>query len=163
MNRKWLFWIPVLIWVGIIFYSSAQPYSKQDMRSNIEDYVNTEFWIEHFSWVSIDYGGGTPVSIENKGVGGFIEFFIRKGAHFSVFFILGALTYAALLHSRFNRKQVFWLALLFVAVYAGFDEIHQAFTGDRTPMWQDAVLDTCGGLTGIIVSSFVWKRKRANS
>ncbi|MBL3200313.1 VanZ family protein, partial [Klebsiella pneumoniae] len=26
MNRKWLFWIPVLLWMGLIFYSSAQPY-----------------------------------------------------------------------------------------------------------------------------------------
>ncbi|PUV97732.1 VanZ family protein, partial [Cronobacter sakazakii] len=43
MNRKWLFWIPVLLWMGIIFYSSAQPYKKQDMRSDIEQYVNAEF------------------------------------------------------------------------------------------------------------------------
>ena len=56
------------------------------MRSDIEQYVNVEFVKEHFSWVSIDYGGGTPVSIANKGVGGFIEFFLRKGAHFMVFF-----------------------------------------------------------------------------
>lgn len=163
MNRKWLFWIPVLIWMGMIFYSSAQPYGEQDMRSNIEDYVNEEFVIKYFSWVSIDYGGGTPVSIENKGVGGFIEFFIRKGAHFSVFFVLGALTYTALLYSNFRRRQVFWLALLLVAIYAGLDEVHQSFTGDRTPMWQDSVLDTCGGLTGIFIASWFWKRKRANS
>ena len=90
MNRKWLFWIPVLLWMGLIFYSSAQPYKKQDMRSDIEQYVNVEFVKEHFSWVSIDYGGGTPVSIANKGVGGFIEFFLRKGAHFMVFFMLGS-------------------------------------------------------------------------
>ncbi|MCI4061024.1 VanZ family protein, partial [Bacillus cereus] len=30
MNRKWVFWIPVLLWIGLIFYSSAQPYKKQD-------------------------------------------------------------------------------------------------------------------------------------
>ena len=48
MNRKWLFWIPVLLWMGLIFYSSAQPYKKQDMRSDIEQYVNVEFVKEHF-------------------------------------------------------------------------------------------------------------------
>ena len=48
------------------------------MRSDIEQYVNVEFVKEHFSWVSIDYGGGTPVSIANKGVGGFIEFSFVK-------------------------------------------------------------------------------------
>ncbi|SFJ68783.1 MULTISPECIES: VanZ family protein [unclassified Bacillus (in: firmicutes)] len=161
MNRKWLFWIPVLVWMGVIFYSSSQPYQQQDMRPDIMKYVNAEFVKEHFSWVSIDYGGGTPISIVNKGVDGFIEFFIRKGAHFTVFGILGALSYFALLRCVFNRKQVFWLSLLLVAMYAGMDEIHQSFTGDRTPMWQDSVLDTCGGITGILISRFVWKRKRS--
>ncbi|EEL48417.1 MULTISPECIES: VanZ family protein [Bacillus cereus group] len=161
MNRKWLVWIPVLIWMGIIFYSSAQPYKKQDMRSDIEKYIPSQFVEEHFSWVSIDYGGGTPVSIENKGVGGFVEFFLRKGAHFMVFFMLGALTYYALHRSGYSRKKAFLFALLFVAGYATFDEIHQSFTGDRTPMWQDSVLDTTGGLTGIIISNWFWNRKRS--
>ena len=91
---------------GADFYSSAQPYKKQDMRSDIEQYVNVEFVKEHFSWVSIDYGGGTPVSIANKGVGGFIEFFLRKGAHFMVFFMLGSLTYYAFHRSGYSRKGV---------------------------------------------------------
>ncbi|PGZ95372.1 VanZ family protein [Bacillus pseudomycoides] len=160
MNRKWLFWIPVLLWMGVIFYSSSQPYTKQDMRSDITKYVNDEWVTEHFSWVSIDYGGGTPVSIANKGVGGFIEFFIRKGAHFTVFGMLGALSYIALLQYGLRRKEAFGFALLLVAAYAGFDEIHQSFTGDRTPMWQDSLLDTCGGFTGIVISSFVWKKKK---
>ena len=34
--------------------------------------------------------------------------------------------------------------------------------GDRTPMWQDSLLDTCGGLTGIIISNWFWNRKGAN-
>ncbi|WP_459501887.1 VanZ family protein [Bacillus sp. C1] len=161
MNRKWLVWIPVLLWMGIIFYSSAQPYQKQDLRPNIVQYVNVEFVKEHFSWVSIDYGGGTPVSIENKGVDGFIEFFLRKGAHFMVFFMLGALTYYALQRSGYKRGRAFLFSLFFVAGYATFDEIHQCFTGDRTPMWQDSVLDTSGGLIGIIISNWFWHRKRS--
>ena len=129
------------------------------MRSDIEQYINVEFVKEHFSWVSIDYGGGTPVSIANKGVGGFIEFFLRKGAHFMVFFILGSLIYYAFHRSGHSRKRCFIYALLFVAGYAIFDEIHQWYTGDRTPLWQDSLLDTCGGLTGIIISNWFWNRK----
>ena len=78
------------------------------MRSDIEQYVNVEFVKEHFSWVSIDYGGGTPVSIANKGVGGFIEFFLRKGAHFMVFFMLGSLTYYAFSRLGYSRKDVLY-------------------------------------------------------
>ena len=33
---------------------------------------------------------------------------------------------------------------------------------NRTPMWQDSLLDTCGGLTGIIISNWFWNRKSAN-
>ena len=29
-------------------------------------------------------------------------------------------------------------------------------------MWQDSLLDTCGGLTGIIISNWFWNRKGAN-
>ena len=53
MNRKWLFWIPVLLWMGLIFYSSAQPYKKQDMRSDIEQYVNVEFYFEETKLTSL--------------------------------------------------------------------------------------------------------------
>ena len=79
------------------------------MRSDIEQYVNVEFVKEHFSWVSIDYGGGTPVSIANKGVGGFIEFFLRKGAHFMVFFMLGSLIYYAFHRSVIRGKDVLYM------------------------------------------------------
>ena len=57
---------------------------------------------------------------------------------------------------------MFYIRSPFRGGYATFDEIHQWFTGDRTPMWQDSLLDTCGGLTGIIISNWFWNRKGAN-
>ena len=57
---------------------------------------------------------------------------------------------------------MFYIRSPFVAGYATFDEIHQWFTGDRTPMWQDSLLDTCGGLTGIVISNWFWTEKGAN-
>ncbi len=79
------------------------------MRSDIEQYVNVEFVKEHFSWVSIDYGGGTPVSIANKGVGGFIEFFLRKGAHFMVFFYARFIDVLRFSSIRLFEKKVFYI------------------------------------------------------
>ncbi|MDR4196735.1 VanZ family protein, partial [Bacillus cereus] len=79
---------------------------------------------------------------------------------FMVLFMLSSLFYYALNRSGHSRKICLIYALLFVADYATFDEIHKWYTGDRTPMWQDSLLDTCGGLTGIIISNWFWYRKK---
>ncbi|MFX3623253.1 MAG: VanZ family protein [Ectobacillus sp.] len=145
----------VLAWVGMIFYSSSQPYQKQDMRPLLGEYIDPALAAKLFSWVNFSYAG-REISIAYLGVPGFIEFFIRKGAHFSVYFVLGFLVCWALAAYRLPAGRKFWYALLFVAGYAAFDEFHQSFNGDRTPLWQDSVLDTIGGITGI-AAFHIWR------
>ncbi|MBO9129984.1 VanZ family protein [Bacillus sp. 165] len=159
MKKLLWFWLPVLLWAGMIFYSSSQPYGKQDMRSTITQYID-ESTVEHlFSWVHFTYGE-SEVSVEARGASGFLEFFLRKGAHFTVFFVLGVLICRALRGYGTERRKVFLFALLLTAGYASFDELHQSFTADRTPMWQDSVLDTCGGFIGITMWTLLTGKKR---
>jgi len=47
-------------------------------------------------------------------------------------------------------------ALLFVFLYASSDEFHQSFIPGRGPAFTDVLIDTAGGLTGIIL--FEWKQ-----
>ncbi|MFD3446587.1 VanZ family protein [Microbacteriaceae bacterium 4G12] len=159
MKKFMMGWLPVLLVIGVIFYSSSQPYKKQDMRSSIVQHVNPETVKQMFSWVHFHYGH-SEISIAHDGVGGFLEFFIRKGAHFCVFFTLGFLACRAFFYSGISRRNAFLFPLLLVASYASFDEIHQWFTGDRTPLWQDSLLDTIGGLTGITVRSLMQRKSR---
>jgi VanZ family protein len=159
MKKFLLYWLPVLLWMGMIFYSSSQPYKKQDMRPTITKYVSPEFVENSFSWVSFDYAG-EEVSVAHRGAAGFLEFFLRKGAHFTVFFILAVLFCRAFSQSRISLWRAGLYAFLATAGYAAFDEVHQSFTGDRTPLWQDSVLDSVGGLLGIFVWSLFQKRKR---
>lgn len=161
--KKWMqLWLPVLLWVGMIFYFSSQPYEKQDMRPTLAQYVDEHTVEKYFSWVDFRYVGH-EVSIAHLGVPGFLEFFLRKGSHFSVYFVLAILLHRALSHYSMRKGQAVMLALLLTAAYAGFDEVHQSFTKDRTPLWQDSVLDTVGGSFGLAARLLFMRLKRRGS
>jgi VanZ family protein len=73
---------------------------------------------------------------------------VRKLAHYSEFFLLGAemMALSILLRSLLIvRKR---LILLFALLFAGIDEMLQ-FISRRAPQVQDALLDTFGALCGI--------------
>ena len=95
------------------------------------------------------------ISVQNLGVAHFIEFFIRKFAHLFVFFVFGLLTVRALFNKMERSLIASILSLLLVIIYAGFDELHQMYTGGRTPLLTDVYIDTIGGLIGIITYMFV--------
>lgn len=158
--KKWMqLWLPVLLWVGMIFYFSSQPYEKQDMRPTFAQYVDEQAVERYFSWVGFRYAGH-EVSIDHLGVPGFLEFFLRKAAHFFVYFVLAILLHRALSHYSMRKGQAVMLALFLTAAYAGFDEVHQSFTKNRTPLWQDSALDTVGGLFGLAVRLLFMRLKR---
>ncbi|MCL7749033.1 VanZ family protein [Halalkalibacter alkaliphilus] len=111
---------------------------------------------------------GNEISVERLGFESFIEFLIRKGAHFGFFFLLGFLTYRALWASGCMKKLSYFGSLLFVLLYAISDEIHQAFTPNRTPLVQDVILDFSGGLTGVTLAFILYmvisvNKKKAES
>jgi VanZ family protein len=160
MSRA-LYWVPVILIAGVIFWFSSQPYQKQDVKPFLGDFIN-EKWVEdsfeNFRFEYADY----HVSVEQLGAASFVEFFIRKGAHFGIFFLLGFFTCRALsntlLKGRTNAS--FFSAFLFIVLYAAQDELHQHFTGDRTPLIQDVLLDIFGGIVGISVYMIFTKVRR---
>lgn len=75
-----------------------------------------------------------------------LNHFLRKFAHFSLYFLLGCgLTGLA---NRQRRVLPVLLAILGGSVFAATDEFHQFFSDGRGPMWQDVLLDTCGVTAG---------------
>lgn len=160
--RKYKGWFNLagtLLVMLVIFYSSSQPYSKQDMRPELGLIFDHPFWKEAFSFVSFTYAG-SEVSIEANGVTGFIEFFFRKFAHLAVFFCLGFFTLRTIQTLRKLSRFSAPLSFSLVVLYAALDEVHQYFTGDRTPLWQDVMIDSVGGVIGILFSMFLWHRKK---
>jgi VanZ family protein len=145
------YWMPVVLIAGIIFWFSSQPYQDQDVKPLLTDSINEEWVSTNLSWLQFDYAG-YYVSVEQLGAASFVEFFIRKGAHFGIFFLLGFFTCRATLSTMLQHRTFtgFVTSLLFVILYAVSDELHQHFTGDRTPLIHDVMIDSVGGLVGIL-------------
>ncbi|KMY42995.1 hypothetical protein AC622_00875 [Bacillus sp. FJAT-27916] len=161
LNKKLIIRIVfALLIIGIIFYSSSQPYSEQNLQPLISEKVQLpDAIVSLLSKVEFTYAGHI-VSVETKGVPGFIEFFIRKGAHFSIYLVLSVFV-ASILHIWMKRKplKLAALTILFVFLYACSDEWHQSFNGERTPLFQDVIIDTVGGICGVLLF-LLWSRRR---
>ncbi|MBM7570266.1 VanZ family protein [Aquibacillus albus] len=137
-----------IIWMGIIFFASSQPYQEQDIKPFLSNTLDLSFLIPYFDWIEFHYHH-SEVSITELGINGLIEFFIRKGAHVTVFLVLMVLLYFACLTFKTKRKPSI-IALFLTVAYAIFDEIHQGFTPNRTPFTGDVVLDSIGALLGLL-------------
>ena len=82
-----------------------------------------------------------------------LTFFIRKGAHFGIFMVLGV--GIALVMEEDSNKIIILIILLAI-----FDEFHQIFTG-RNASLSDVFLDMAGGFTGwaVVESLNHWLKK----
>jgi VanZ family protein len=144
-------WLPVLLWMAVIFTFSSQSYPQQDIRPWIKNNIPVDLIRQHFSETRLHYGG-SEVSIRKLGDAGFVEFFIRKGAHLAEYALLGFLIVNALRASTawsLPKVVLFTFALAFF--YAVTDEIHQIYTYLRTPKLEDVWLDSVGTAIGIMV------------
>lgn len=86
-----------------------------------------------------------------------IHGFIRKAAHFTLFFALG-ISSAAMFYVLRKKPYYAWF---FCLVNAITDEIHQFFVGGRAPMIKDVAIDAVGALVGVFVVVTVrkiWER-----
>lgn len=141
--------------MGTIYFASSQPYEQQDLRPVLRDMDLA--WVKtYFSWVSFTYSS-TVISIDNRGLAGFVEFFIRKGAHVIVFFVLGLLTYRMLILWKMRKWYRVMIAFSFVLAYAAIDEYRHLLNPERTGLIEDVILDTIGGSLGILFALFVHK------
>lgn len=146
-----------LLMMAVIFYSSSMPYTQQNAKPLLASMLSIKPFEQMLSSVVFLYSD-VVVSIETMGYYGFVEFFIRKGAHFLSFFVLG---YAWLFGLRGKMKDK-WVAIVVTVVicvsYAALDEFHQGLTPNRTPLLEDVILDISGSLSGMVVC--LLKRKK---
>lgn len=152
-------WVPAIALMLVIFILSSQPYEQQDLRPDIQSSISEQSVADRFGGISFQYAGH-EISIESLGVAGFIEFFIRKGAHFFSYGLLATLVmYALYPRKRLHR---FVLAITTSFLYACSDELHQMFTPNRTAKFQDVMLDTAGAVFGavLMVLLITWRQKR---
>ena len=86
-----------------------------------------------------------------------IQFYVRKAAHMTEYFLLAVAISFPLYVYRIRGFWLFLLAGIFCVGFAGLDEYHQSFVAGRGPSVRDVCIDSSGALIGIIlVQLFCW-------
>lgn len=153
--NNFFYWLLPFGWMSSIFYASSQPYEEQDLKPLLSSSLDLSFLRPYLDWISFQYHY-SEVSIHTLGTEGFIEFFIRKGAHVGAFMVLFLLLYLALKKTTsMNFRALFVFSFFITCVYAILDEFHQSITPNRTPYAGDVLLDCFGALLGVLLIWFI--------
>lgn len=139
MKKKinWSYPILLLILMILIYYLSSQIGDDSDVTSG----RICQFLAQHF------FTGYWDLSkdAQTRAAEG-LTLLVRKGAHFSEYALMGCLWYLWLHRIRFGMLIAFAATVL----YSLTDEIHQLFVPGRTGQFKDVLIDSSGGLCGIL-------------
>ena len=163
IKNRWmiLFLILTVLWMGFIFYMSAQPASESARMSGTIGERIARF-------LRPDYAS-IPTAEWQAYVSG-IDHIVRKTAHLTEYLILGVLLSIDMLN-LWKRKRspdksvrvisVLFFAWLIGAVYAASDEFHQFFVEGRSMEALDVGIDSLGVCIGCcLVGIFLFIVKR---
>ncbi len=131
-HRKWLWWLAVGLWTGVIFGFSGDQFSNQ---------ATSPFLQQLFNWI-------LPVISEELQQS--LQFAVRKGAHAVEYGVLAALANQALRSSPSSWRAAI-LALALVAAVAVVDETRQAWSATRSGSARDVGIDVAGGAAALLL------------
>ena len=132
------YWLPLLIWLGVIFVGSTNLMSTEH---------TSRYMVPFLLWLK---PGMSPKTIW------IILVIVRKSAHVTEYAILALLLLRALRSVPDLRNKtpiLFGAVLLGCAVFAASDEFHQTFVKSRTPSIHDVFLDVAGALIGLLIGT----------
>jgi VanZ family protein len=138
------YWLPVLIWLGLIFIGSTDLMSAEHTSRIIAPILR---------WFNPDISAETIARV---------QFFVRKSGHVSEYAILAILLWRALqLGAGWQTKMsiLFLTAWIVCAFFAATDEFHQSFVASRTASSTDVMIDAAGALIGLTICVAVGWRK----
>ena len=79
-------------------------------------------------------------------------FYVRKLAHFSLYFLMGVFSFLAIVsYKRIKLFSRFLYPYTFSVLYAVSDEIHQLFVPGRSCELRDVFIDSCGILLSLVI------------
>ncbi len=144
-NKSIRRWMMLILWMSFIFIMSQQPGDTSSQQSRLVLLL--------FSFLGIDLNGV---------FGNMATFIVRKGAHFTEYFILYIFIYRILI-MYYSKRKSWILGILGVFFYACTDEIHQLFIDGRVGAFTDVLIDTSGGVFSSIVMIITNKIKNRGS
>ncbi|MGN1188608.1 MAG: VanZ family protein [Lachnospiraceae bacterium] len=142
--RLFLF-IPVILWMMVIFWFSANNGDESSSQSAKITYGVTTVFDKLFH---LGMSEGQKMQMSES-----MTLMVRKTAHFCEYMILAMLVRTALagVFLRLGVRMQYALTLGWVFSYAALDELHQYFVPGRCCSIWDVLVDTAGGLTGILI------------
>ncbi|MEM6767631.1 MAG: VanZ family protein [Bacteroidota bacterium] len=140
LRKNYFQWLPLLIWMSIIFFLSHQPAEESKALSDWMVYLLNIFQLE-------------VETLERWN----IPFLIRKLAHFTVYGIMFLFAYVACMGAATRRRQV-TTAFMITLLYAISDEFHQTFIPGRVGHYSDVLVDISGAIGAYWVLQFFRSR-----
>ena len=143
MRRFLKYWLPLLVWLGVIFFGSTDLMSAEH---------TSRFIVPFLRWLKPD------ISIETLAS---IHLVIRKCAHLGEYAILALLLLRASI-CVINLKR--WMPILYACVWvtcflvAITDEFHQTFVVSRGASAADVMIDGIGAILGLLIAAVFEKR-----
>jgi VanZ family protein len=137
MRRSLSHWLPLLIWLGVMFFGSTDLTSSEHTSRYIVPFL---LWLKP---------GISPKTIW------IILVVARKCAHVTEYAVLSLLLWRAFRRIPFlyaNTAILSCAVLLACALFAASDEFHQTFVKSRTPSVRDVLLDVAGALVGLLIA-----------
>jgi VanZ family protein len=138
------YWLPVLLWLALIFIGSTDLMSAEHTSRIIGPILR---------WFNPGVSAETIARV---------QFFVRKVGHLTEYAILAILIWRAFRRgSSWHLKMsiLFVLALFGCAILAATDEFHQSFVPSRTSSPRDVMIDILGALIGLTICIAVARRK----
>lgn len=140
------YWMPAIIWMGLIFLGSSDLLSAEH---------TSRFLVPFLRWLDPQISLAALAEI---------QFGIRKLGHLSEYAILAGLVWRAFRRGttwRLNMSILLFAVWLGCAVFAASDEFHQSFVASRTSSTHDVMIDICGALVGLVICWMLARRKSA--
>ncbi len=125
-------WVLVAVWMGFIFYMSAQ--NAADSSSQSAGLIR--------GLLTALFGNVSDATVEG------LQHTVRKLAHFTEYSVLGALLSLAVGCHTAQSLHCFLASLGIGTVYAVTDEVHQLFVDGRACQIQDMLIDSVGVAVG---------------
>ena len=140
----------------VIFYLSSDLAEESSMKSSAVTRLLVKSWyfLQNGDNVQVsgDYMDLTMLSLEKL---------VRKLAHFTEYLCMGWLSYSlVLLWWKGKLRNGRLLILMQLLLSASLDEFHQFFVPGRNASVKDVLIDSLGGITGMILIEFILRAKR---
>jgi VanZ family protein len=137
------YWLPVFIWLGVIFAGSTEIFSAEQ---------TSRYLVPFLRWLDPQISLSTIAAI---------HFALRKLAHLIEYAVLAALLWRALRSARNLRAK---MSTLFIGVWvactiiAASDEFHQSLIASRTASLNDVLTDSLGAAISLAICLAISQR-----